>query len=140
MHKNKVRSAGGNGVDVTNTGEPGKALAAPTKVVVRKNKVSNAKLSGLHFGPGTTGLLADRNTALDNGPDCLDVSPAGTGTAGTSNTWLANVGATDQPDGICSPPVDHPDDHGKGHGKKHKNTQRKHRPDPCACMRHPKAF
>jgi len=75
-----------------------------------------------------------------NGLDCLDVSPAGTGTAGTSNTWLANVGATDQPDGICGPPVDHPDDHGTGHGKKHKKKQRKHRPDPCACMRHPKAF
>ena len=37
---------------------------------------------------------------------------------------------------ICGPPVD---DHGKGHGKKHKKKQ-KHRPDPCGCKRHPKAF
>ena len=52
----------------------------------------------------------------------------------------ANVGATDAPNGICGPPVDDPDDHGKGHGKKHKKKQKKHRPDPCACKRHPKAF
>ena len=119
---------------------PTAALAAPTDVVVRKNKVSNAELSGLHFGPKTTGLLADRNTALDNGLDCQDVSPAGTGTAGTSNSWLGNVGATDEPDGICGPPVDDPDDHGKGHGKQHKKKRKKHRPDPCPCVRHPKAI
>jgi hypothetical protein len=143
VHKNKVRSASGNGIDVTNTGEPGKAPAAPTDVVVRKNKVAHARLAGLHFGPRTTGLLAGRNRALDNGLDCQDVSPAGTGTAGTSNTWLGNVGATDEPDGICGPPVDDPDDHGKGHGKKHKKhkkKQKKHRPDPCGCKRHPRAF
>jgi hypothetical protein len=63
---------------VTNTGEPGTTPAAPTKVVVGKSKVAHAKLAGLHFGPRTSGLLAERNTALDNGPDCQDVSPAGT--------------------------------------------------------------
>jgi hypothetical protein len=110
-------------------------------VVVRKNKVSHAELAGLHLGPKTTGLRADQNTALDNGLDCHDVSTAGTGTAGTSNAWLGNLGATDTPDGICGPPVDDPDDHGKGHGKKHKKKhKKKHRPDPCACQRHPKAY
>jgi hypothetical protein len=139
VQRNKVRSASGNGIDVTNTGELGKLPAAPTNVVVRRNTVAHAELSGLHFGPKTTGLLADRNTALDNGLDCEDVSPAGTGTAGTSNTWRENVGATDKPAGICGPPVDDPDDHGKGHGKQHKKKRNKHRPDPCACVRHPKA-
>ena len=114
---------------MTNTGEPGTDPKAPTDVVVRRNKVSHAQLAGLHFGPGTAGLLADRNTALDNGEvDCRDVStlggPPGTGTAGTANTWQGNVGASDEPHGICSPPVADPDDHGKGHGKKHKKHKK----------------
>ena len=71
------------------------------------------------------------------------MSTAGDGTAGTANTWQENVGGTDDPNGICGPPVDDPDDHhdhGKGHGKKHKKKQKKHRPDPCVCKRHPKAI
>jgi nitrous oxidase accessory protein NosD len=138
--KNKVTSASGNGIDVTNSGEPGTHTKAPTNVVVRKNRVSHAEEFGIHLGPGTAGTLVERNRALDNDVDCKDVStlggPPGSGTAGTANTWRENLGATADPLGICGPPVGHPDDHGKGHGgkhKKHHKKHKKHRPDPCRC-------
>ena len=47
VQKNKVKSASGNGIDITNSGERGTAPAAPTNVVVRKNKVEHAQLSGI---------------------------------------------------------------------------------------------
>ena len=47
VQRNKVKSASGNGIDVTNSGERGTAPAAPTNVVVRKNKVEHAQLSGI---------------------------------------------------------------------------------------------
>jgi Right handed beta helix region len=146
VHRNKVTSASGNGIDVTNSGEPGTDPKAPTNVVVRKNKVSHAEDFGIHLGPGTAGTLVEGNQALDNDVDCKDVStlggPRGAGTAGTNNTWRENTGATDQPDGLCGPPVGHPDDHGKGHEKghgkkhhkKHKQQHKRHRPDPCGCV------
>jgi nitrous oxidase accessory protein NosD len=145
--KNKVTSASGNGIDVTNSGEPKTDAKAPTNVVVRKNKVAHAQMAGIHLGPETAGTLVERNQARDNHPDCKDVStlggPPGAGTAGTANTWRENVGATPDPPGICGPPVGHPDDHGTGHGRKHKQhhkKHKKHRPDPCACREHPTAF
>jgi hypothetical protein len=72
--------------------------------------------------------------------DCQDVSPAATGTAGTANTWLDNVGATDKPDGICSPLVDDPTTTARATARSTEKKQTKHRPDPCACTRHPRAY
>jgi Right handed beta helix region len=132
VYKNWIKSASGNGIDVTNSGEPGTPPAAPTNVVVRRNRAAHAELSGIHLGPETAGTLVERNRALHNGLDCQDVStlggPPGDGTAGTANTWLGNVGATDKPDGICGPPVGRPDDHGNGPGNPHKIRR-----DPCRC-------
>ncbi len=136
VHRNRVHSASGNGIDVTPSAEPrqGTGDAAPTKVVVSKNKVEHADLAGLHMATGTAHVAVTANTALDNGQwDCQDES------VGVQNTWTDNVGATSSPAGLCSPPptTDQPG-HGRHHHKKHKKKQ--HRQDPCTCRQHPKAF
>jgi len=85
---------------------------------------------------GTAHVAVTANTALDNTKwDCQDES-AGTGTAGTANTWTDNLGGTSPPAGLCSPPptTDQPGHHHKKHEKKH------HKQDPCTCQKHPKAF
>jgi Right handed beta helix region len=160
VQKNKIKSASGNGIDITNSGEPGTDPAPPTNVVVRKNKVEHAQLSGIevsatgvgeyqvlanrsltnadfgiHFGLRTDGGTVTGNTALGNKVDCKDES-------GPKNIWTVNVGVTSAPPGLCSAPTvdDHPDHDGKDHGKKHKKKHHKktkkhkqHRPDPCQC-------
>ena len=100
--KNKVKSASGNGIDVTNTGEPGTGPAAPTNVVVRKNKVSHAKLTGLHFGPGTTGPSRPEPGPGQRPrlPGCL---PRRDRHRRHLEHLAGNVGATDKPGGICRP-------------------------------------
>jgi hypothetical protein len=132
-------------------------------VIVRKNKVEHAQLSGIavsatgagqyrvlanhsrnntlngiHFAPATDGGTVTDNTALGNGVDCKDES-------GPENTWTGNVAVTAQPPVLCTAPTldDEPGHDGMGHDKKkskkhkkhHKKTkkQKKHRPDPCAC-------
>ena len=156
--KNRVRSASGNGIDVTNSGEPDTADKTPTNVAVVGNKVEDAQLSGLHLALGTVSVRMTGNIALDSGSapredgfDCHDESAAGRGTAGRSNTWTANVGRTSSPRGLCAAPsgdVDTPAGHageghakqgGKRHGKEHGKHRAKHkrpkqRPsDPCSC-------
>lgn len=161
VQKNKIKSASGNGIDITNSGEPDTADAPPTKVVVRKNKVEHAQLSGIevsatgvrqyqvlanrsrnntkfgiHFAPGTNRGTVTGNTALGNEVDCRDQ------TTGPLNTWTGNVGVSSLPAALCSAPA-LDDDPGhdkkkmkfKKHKKHHKKTkkQKKHRPDPCAC-------
>jgi hypothetical protein len=176
VHKNKVTAASGNGLDVTDTGEPGNPDGAPTNVALRKNKVSHAGLLGIsvsasgrgqyqvvgnratanpvgiHLGPDTVGVVVEGNTALENELDCQDRSgPGGTGTSGTDNGWRDNAGVTDDPNGLCAPPLvdDTPDHDDKDHGKKHKKHKKKkskkhgkkqHRPDPCACALHPRSM
>jgi nitrous oxidase accessory protein NosD len=172
VQKNKVTAASGNGIDVTDSGEPGNPVGAPTNVGLLKNKVSHAGLLGIsvsapgvgqydvignraianpvgiHLGPDTDDVVVDGNTALENELDCQDRSgPGGSGTAGTENGWQHNVGVTDDPNGLCAPPVDNPDDgDGRDHGKKHKKKKSKkhhkkqHRPDPCACALHPRSM
>jgi hypothetical protein len=159
VQKNKVKSASGNGIDISNTGEDGPTDTPPENVVVRKNKVANTELAGIavsatgageyqvlanrsrnntkfgiQFGPATAGGTVTGNTALDNGQfDCLDES------TGPKNTWTGNTGRTADPPAICAVPT--VDDHdGKGHDKKqhkkhHKKMKKhkKHRPDPCKC-------
>jgi hypothetical protein len=135
VHHNTIRSASGNGIDVTTSGEPDNDPAAPTNVVVSKNKVDHAQNAGLHMATGTAGVQVTGNTALDNLTwDCQDES-TGTGTLGTGNTWQDNLGVHNSPGHLCSPPTitDHPG-HGNGHHKKH------HKQDPCTCKMHPKAF
>jgi nitrous oxidase accessory protein NosD len=177
VQKNKVTAASGNGLDVTDSGEPGNPPGPPTNVALLKNKVSHAGIlgisvsasgvgqydvignratanpTGIHLGPDTDDVVVDGNTALENELDCQDRSgPGGTGTAGTENGWQHNVGVTDDPNGLCAPPVvdDTPghDGDGKDHGKKHKKKSKKHhkkpgkkhRPDPCACALHPRSM
>ena len=125
VQKNKIKSASGNGIDVSNTGEPGTGPAPPTNVVVRKNKVAHAQLSGIavsatgageyqvlanrsrnnalngiHFAPGTNGGTVTGNTALGNGGfDCRDESSR-------CNTWTGNVGVTAEPlTALCTAPT-----------------------------------
>jgi Right handed beta helix region len=55
VKRNRVWSASGNGIDITDSGEPKtEDAAAPTGVLVRKNKATGARLAGLHLagGPG----------------------------------------------------------------------------------------
>jgi Right handed beta helix region len=136
VHRNRVRSASGNGIDVTPSGEGGKAPAAPENVRVTKNKASGALLAGLHMAIRTAAVTVTGNTAVDNGEwDCRDDS-SGSGTDGTANTWTDNLGVDSLPDGICAPPpptTDKPG-HGKGHHKKHKKKHKKQ--DPCVCQKH----
>jgi Right handed beta helix region len=133
VHRNRVHSASGNGIDVSPSPEPNRGLQprAPTKVTVSKNKAGHAGLAGLHMAAGTAGVAVTANTALDNTEwDCQDES------TGVKNTWTGNLGRTSSPAGLCAPPptTDTPDD-GKGHHKKKKKKK-----DPCACERHPRAY
>jgi Periplasmic copper-binding protein (NosD) len=125
-------------------------------VVVRRNKVEHAQLSGIevsatgkgqyqvlanrsrnntrfgiHFALGTNGGSVTGNTALGNEVDCRDQT-------GPLNTWTVNVGVSSQPASLCTAPT-LDDDPGhekkKKRFKKHKKTKKskKHRPDPCVC-------
>jgi Right handed beta helix region len=138
VHRNRVRSASGNGIDVTDVGEPGKAIATPTNVVVTKNKVDHAQLAGIRLSDGAEDVAVTANRAVDNLLlDCQDESVGG-GTAGTNNAWVANFGRTDSPDGICTPPPTPTPGHGGHHHKPPKKHHKKK--DPCSCKRHPRAF
>ena len=168
VQKNKIKSASGNGIDITNTGEPGTDPSAPRNVVVRKNKVEHVQASGIavsatgvrqyqvlhnrsrdngefgiHFASGTNGGTVTGNTALGNEVDCKDDS------TGPLNIWTANTGVSSQPAALCSAPSidDNPVQDGRHHDKKksrkhHKKTkkQKQHRPDPCACAYHPRSM
>jgi hypothetical protein len=162
VQRNKIKSASGNGIDITNSGELGTTAAAPENVVVRKNKVEHAQLSGIavsatgvgqyqvlanrstantvngiHFVAATDGGTVTGNTALGNGVDCKDES------TGPKNTWTGNLGVSSQPAGLCGAPAidDDPGHHGKGHdktkAKKHKRHHKHHKqhkqPRPDPC-------
>jgi hypothetical protein len=135
VHRNRVRSASGNGIDVTPKGEGGKLpVATPVNLHVTKNKVDHVKLAGLHMATETAGVTVTGNTAVDNELfDCQDES------SGVQNTWTSNFGVKSSPADLCAPPpppTDEPD-HGKGHHHKKKHKKKK---DPCACEQHPKAY
>jgi nitrous oxidase accessory protein NosD len=156
VKRNHIKSAGGNGIDVRDTGGNGLPGTPPRNVDVLKNKVRKARLNGIdvaatgageyevranlsvhnrqvgvHAGPRTDDAVFAYNTALANGVlDCQDES-VGDGTAGTDNTWRRNVGKRDDPNGICHPHRKHR--HHKHH-KRHK--QRHHRDDDGRCAHH----
>jgi hypothetical protein len=149
VQKNKVTLTTGNGVDITDTNGQGDPGTPPRNVIVRKNKVRNAELSGIevsatgerqyqvlhnrtlhntvygvHFALDTTGGTVTGNTALDNqDTDCKDQS------TGLLNAWTDNVGRTFDPDSICSAPttLDYDPGHaGKTHDKKNFKKHKKH--------------
>jgi nitrous oxidase accessory protein NosD len=124
---NHVKSTDGNGIDVRDTGGPGRPAAPPRDVLIWRNKVRNSKQNGIdvaasgvgeyvvhgnhavsnlgvgvHAGPHTDDAVFGLNIARANGVDCQDES-MGDGTAGTDNTWRRNVGPNDDPHGICQP-------------------------------------
>ena len=62
----------------------------PGRMVLRDNVIRRT-----HFGLQlrTTGALVRDNVSLENfGSDCFDDSTGGSGTAGTRNTWIGNLG------------------------------------------------
>jgi hypothetical protein len=122
--KNKVRSAGQHGIDVSATGVG--------EYEVRGNVALRNVGVGIHAGPKTDDAAFARNLARGNRRlDCQDES-RGDGTAGTDNTWRGNVGGSDDPGGICHPHLDKPKHKHKKHGHKHKKKHR-HKPKPKAC-------
>jgi hypothetical protein len=141
VQKNRVESASGNGIDVTNSAEPKHqpplAPAAPTNVVVAKNRVEHVQRSGLHLAVGSRGVLVRGNTALNNQLDCQDEAPR------AANRWEANTGRSSQPSGLCSAPTGTvaPDHTSGGHtskGDRHKQRPKRHhgkqhRAKPCVC-------
>lgn len=74
--------------------------SVPGAALVRGNRVWGGDGPGIHFGAATQGNTIRGNRAFGNNPDCQDES-TGTGTAGTANTWINNVGRTASPRGIC---------------------------------------
>jgi Right handed beta helix region len=140
LHRNRVRSASGHGIDVTPAGEGDNDPLRPENVKLTRNKVTDVNLVGLHLAPGTVGVTVTGNTARENGVlDCQDESgPPGGGLAGIKNTWEDNVGRTDSPDGLCTEPVPVPTPE-PGHGGHHHHHHKKK--DPCGCQKHhPWAF
>ena len=136
VHKNRVHSASGNGIDVTPSAEPnqGGKDAAPTRITVSKNQATGALLAGLHMAAGTADVAVTANTAVGNTMfDCRDES------TGVQNTWTANFGVTSSPDDLCAPPPPPTDE--PGHGKRHhKKPKKQHKQDPCVCTKgHPRA-
>jgi nitrous oxidase accessory protein NosD len=148
VEKNKIKSASGNGIDISNTGGDLTAGPPPRNVVVRKNKVAHAQLSGIevsatgvgqyqvlgnrsldndvfgiHFVAATSGGTVTGNTALGNKEvDCRDRS------TGPKNTWTSNAGASSLPPALCAAPTvdDDPGHDGKGHDKKKSKKHKKH--------------
>jgi hypothetical protein len=74
-------------------------------IAIRSNRATNGKdLAGIFVNARSTGNLFRDNRALGNERlDCWDRSE-GTGTSGTANTWIDNIGETDRPSGICNAP------------------------------------
>ena len=115
VDRNRIRSAIGNGIDVTDSGDLRREASAPTGVLVLKNKVQHAELFGIdvsasgvreyevrdncvlangevgiHLGPRSDDARITGNTALGNGGadgfDCQDESKGESATDGTAGT------------------------------------------------------
>jgi hypothetical protein len=79
---------GGTGMDITDDGH-----------VIYGNE-SHTNVLGIQVS-GIDNDIHDNDFRTNAIYDCLDNSPAGSGTASTSNQWTNDLGNTDQPDGIC---------------------------------------
>lgn len=73
-------------------------------VLIESNSVSSSvKFDGIFVWEDSLNNRFDSNTALGNFEhDCHDES-TGSGTSGTANTWVDNVGVTSFPAGLCEP-------------------------------------
>jgi len=72
-----------------------------TSVTFQNNQVRNVSDVGVYNDSTSTGNTYQNNKASGSGTfDCQDDS-AGTGTAGTANTWQNDKGDTASPPGIC---------------------------------------
>lgn len=96
---NTVTGAEGSGIDVT--ADDFAAVSARNNTLRNNGVGTFAPRDGIFFGSLTNGNQIRGNTASGNANlDCEDDS-AGSGTAGTANTWVGNNGVTDTPNGIC---------------------------------------
>jgi parallel beta-helix repeat protein len=163
VERNKIRSASGNGIDVTNSGEPGKPVGpadVPKHVQVLRNKVSGVRLDGIavsasgvgqyelrgnhalhnakvgiHLGEKTDNALLANNTARGNGVlDCQDESPPGEGTVGDGTAGTDNTWRNNVGPNDDPDGICHQHHKKKKHHHKRKHHKKKrHRPDPCGC-------
>jgi hypothetical protein len=78
-------------------------LAVPDQLVIRNNVIKRA-VDGLTLISTSGALLVENVSRFNADLDCSDNSTGGTGTAGTDNIWIDNVGAISNPSGICSLP------------------------------------
>lgn len=97
VDRNKIRSASGNGIDMTNAGERNRPEAAPRNVAVLKNKVQHAELLGIDVTASARRQYEVRgNRALDNGKVGIHLGLRADDVQVTGNTALGNGG----PDGF----------------------------------------
>jgi hypothetical protein len=88
---------GDNGLD-------GIRLTNVVRAKIKLNRIERNGRDGLRIDADSLDNVVELNTALGSTEhDCHDDS-IGSGTGGTANTWIDNVGRTDSPDGICTPP------------------------------------
>jgi parallel beta-helix repeat protein len=93
---NTIRYAANDGIDVTST--------VPESVNVHGNTIRHSRNDGIFFDTGTSGNTIASNSALSSKAwDCHDLS-SGTGTAGTANVWMHDIGVNDSPNGLCRKP------------------------------------
>ena len=71
-------------------------------------EVNGNTVRGFHYGTHADGGAAnhdihDNDFRGNRVTDCFDET-SGAGTAGTANVWTNDLGITDSPNGLCSPP------------------------------------
>jgi hypothetical protein len=79
----------------------GIGLTAQTSGSIKNNDVAQSTAVGILLDSNNSGVTVSGNkVAASTTFDCQDAS-TGTRTAGTANTWTANVGLRSQPKGLC---------------------------------------
>ena len=106
MSSNKI-SGFYYGIHITGSNYGG-GFAAPSGFLVEDNTVTGSLQNGIELNPGTDnasapsgGTLSDNSSTGSGTYDCFDAS-SGSGTAGTANTWLNDIGTTSSPRGLCT--------------------------------------
>jgi hypothetical protein len=67
---------------------------------VNENRVARFRANAIRVEESGS-IIRDNDFRANARLDCLDTT-AGTGTAGTGNTWTNNLGEESDPEGICS--------------------------------------
>ena len=102
----RANTISGRSVGIAATDVP--ADGSDTGFVITENTITGSSTDGLSVGAGDVGFaISDNNVSTSTIDDCVDQS-TGRGTAGTANTWTANLGVTSQPAGLCAPAVPPP--------------------------------